>query len=128
MSKDNVNEKVFNYDFGIYIYSFDYLLECFCEKPYCDKWDMLVVSLTKDQLQIETAESAKYLSGVEYSISKDTIQISVRITTVLNPFSDKKCFNIIRLDPEVNYIKIASVIKHRSEINTDRILFSCYTR
>jgi len=71
---------------------------------------MLAVCLNNNQLKVEMMESAKYISSLIGKQLSDTLSISVKTTTVLNPFTEKSTFKIIKLNPTIRYIQIADKV------------------
>ena len=84
---------------------------------------MLVISSNNNQLKIETAESAKYISNIEYHASGDTTMLEVKTTTVFNPFSEKEYYKVIALKPVTKFIKIGSTVQLASKFENKRVLF-----
>jgi hypothetical protein len=68
-----------------------------------------------NQLKVETAESAKYISEIEYTTTMDTVILKIRTTTVFNPFAKKETFRIIPLSDTIRFIKIGDVVLLRSK-------------
>ncbi len=73
--------------------------------------NMLAISASENYLKVETAESAKYISEVEYDVKKDTIKLVVKTTTLFNPFAEKAVSKVIRLNPEIKYVKVGNMTK-----------------
>jgi hypothetical protein len=71
---------------------------------------LLAICLNNNQLKIETAESAKYISGVENKISRDTIELIIKTTSIYNPFSTKEIQKIVMLKPNLQYIKVGNTV------------------
>jgi hypothetical protein len=84
---------------------------------------MLVISLSKNQLKMETAESAKYISNVRCSVLKDTLKLGVKTTTVLNPFCNKGYYKVINLPSAVKLIEIDGVAEPVSKFKDHRVMF-----
>jgi len=61
--------------------------------------------ISNKHFKIEIEESAKYIASVDTVVLKDTIELTVKSTTILNPFADKTASKIIMLKPGVKYIK-----------------------
>ena len=75
---------------------------------------MLDIVLINGQLEIQTEQSAKYIS-VDTTISHDTLAIKVYTTSVMNPFAEKSWHKIIRLDQSIKYVNFDDKISPLSK-------------
>jgi len=64
---------------------------------------MLNICMMNNQLEVQTEQSAKYIS-VDTAISKDTVILQVYTTSVLNPFAEKTSHKFITLDTAIKYL------------------------
>jgi hypothetical protein len=71
---------------------------------------MLGVCLNKNQLNVQSIESAKYIVAVEGEMQSDTLNLSVKTTTVFNPLVKNINGKSIELPVAVKFIKIAGKI------------------
>jgi hypothetical protein len=60
-----------------------------------------------DQLNIETRESAKYIESCDTILSKDTLKLFPKTTTVFNPFSKKHWLIVIKIPTNVRFFRVA---------------------
>ncbi|HEY4327949.1 MAG TPA: hypothetical protein VGN20_28455 [Mucilaginibacter sp.] len=83
--------------------------------------NLLAICLNNNQLKIETAESAKYISDVENKISRDTIELIISTTSIYNPFSKREIQKTIILKPNLQYVKIGNSIIPLIKVNACHI-------
>ena len=82
--------------------------------------NMLTICIYNNQVLIETRESAKFISSVEFTTSKDTLNIVVKTTTILNPFSDKKTTKRINLQSNIKFVNACNRLLPISELRKCR--------
>lgn len=64
---------------------------------------MLDIALVDNRLDIQTEQSAKYIS-VDTIISHDTLGIKVYSNSLMNPIADKAWHKIIKICPGIKYV------------------------
>lgn len=79
-------------------------------------FNLIGICSTGDTLELETRESAKYLSGCNTVQLKDTLEVFAKTTTVFNPFSTRKTQITIGLNPKIRYVKIIGKVISRDSI------------
>jgi hypothetical protein len=82
---------------------------------------MLSVCLNKNQLNVQSIESAKYIVAVENEMRSDTLNLYVKTTTVFNPFVKSIHGKSIELPVAVKFIKIAGKVVSADKLSSCQV-------
>lgn len=73
-----------------------------------EQYDELFMNLYgKDSLKVEILSTAKYFKSFNYQMTNDTLVINVKLGILKNK---KEFNNIIKLDPQTNYVNLNKVL------------------